>query len=39
LGTFHTTAREVYAFVETMYRELNGVEKMLAAMDFFEQQV
>lgn len=34
----HTIGREAYAFAETTYRELNGAEKLSAAMDYFERR-
>jgi hypothetical protein len=38
LELLHTIGREAYAFAETTYRELNGAEKLSAAMDFFEKR-
>jgi hypothetical protein len=38
LEILHTIGREAYAFAETTYRELNGAEKLSAAMDYFEKR-
>lgn len=38
LELLHTIGREAYAFAETTYRELNGAEKMSAALDYFERR-
>jgi hypothetical protein len=38
LELLQTISREAYAFAETTYRELNGAEKMSAALDYFERR-